>query len=58
MSVLAGLMIVIQLSLLDYQQWDWSANGGAYAGIIAMVLALLSIYFSHRYEKRQERRES
>jgi len=49
--IFAFAMIIVQLTILDYSEMSWSNNAGSYVGIISMVLLIISMIFSNRFEK-------
>ena len=50
--VVAIVLVVIQLTKLDYGNLSWSNNEGSYLGVLSMIIMILSMIFSNRYEKK------
>ena len=50
--VVAIVLVVIQLTKLDYGNLSWSKNEGSYLGVLSMIIMILSMIFSNRYEKK------
>jgi hypothetical protein len=58
-SILFAVIIIIgQITLIDYSNLIWSRNAGSYLGIFAMICVILSMIFSNRYEKRKLNKEN
>jgi len=55
--IIAIMLIAVQLCGLNYSSLSWSDNSGRYLGIISMILIILSIVFSHRYDKRHRAKQ-
>jgi len=50
----AVIMVVVQLGVVEYSDLSWSVNAGSYLGILSMILLILSMIFSNRYEKKNQ----
>ena len=50
--VVAIVLVVIQLTKLDFSNLSWSNNEGSYLGVLSMIFIILSMIFSNRYEKK------
>jgi glucose uptake protein GlcU len=48
------VFMVFHVFNMNFKDFNWDNNGGSILGIISMVLIMFSIYFSHRYDKRQK----
>lgn len=49
----ALIIIVAQLLIIDYTNLSWSNNAGSYLGIISMILLIMSMLFSNRYDEKR-----
>lgn len=49
----ALVLIVVQLSRFDYQDYSWSVNRGIYIGIPAMVLIIVSMILANKNDRKQ-----
>ena len=55
--IMAGIsagLILVALFYIDYQNLVSKSNMGAFFGIISMVLNILAMILSNRYETKQE----
>ncbi len=52
LSIFAFIMIVVQLTLTDYNDLSWSNNAGRYLGIISMICVIIAMISFNRYEKK------
>ena len=50
--IFAVIIIAGQMTVVDYVDLSWSKNAGSYLGIISMILLILSMIYSIRYEKK------
>jgi len=50
--ILAIIVIIGQLILMDYTNFGFKENGGNYLGIFSMVLLIIAMISSNRYDKR------
>jgi len=50
----AVVIIVVQLGVVEYSDLSWSVNAGSYWGIISMILLIISMIYSNRYEKKNQ----
>ncbi|MPQ48265.1 hypothetical protein GCQ56_14775 [Marinifilum sp. N1E240] len=50
----AVVVIVVQLGVVEYSDLSWSVNAGSYWGIISMILLIISMIYSNRYEKKNQ----
>ena len=46
------IIIIAQLTLVDYSDLSWSRNAKSYLGIFGMICIILSMIFSNRYENK------
>jgi len=53
--VFAIIIIIGQLTIMDYINLSWSNNGGSYLGIISMICLIISMVLSNRYEKNESK---
>ena len=53
-SVIAVIMIVINLAEINYADLGWKENKSAYLGMISMFFLLLSMILSNREKKKKE----
>ena len=53
--VFAIIIIIGQLTIMDYINLSWSNNGGSYLGIISMICLIISMILSNRYEKNESK---
>ena len=52
LMIFAVIIIAGQMTVVDYVDLSWSKNAGSYLGIISMILLILSMIYSIRYEKK------
>jgi len=52
--VIAVVAIIMQLCVVEYTDLSWSENAGSYWGIISMILLIISMIYSDRYEKKNQ----
>ena len=50
----AVVVIIVQLGVVEYTDLSWSVNAGSYWGIISMILLIISMIYSNRYEKKNQ----
>jgi len=50
----AVVVIIVQLGVVEYIDLSWSVNAGSYWGIISMILLIISMIYSNRYEKKNQ----
>lgn len=55
--VCAIVFIIGHLTFLDYNDLSWSNNTGSYLGLIAMVLLILAMISSQRYQDDEKKIE-
>lgn len=48
----ATVFIIVHLVFIDYTNLGWSKNSGNFLGIFSMVLLIISMVYSNRYEKK------
>lgn len=48
--IIAFALIIGQLIIIDYTNLSWSENAGSYLGIISMLLIIISLIYSKRYD--------
>ena len=51
MISIAVILIIAQFIIIDYSDLSWSKNAGSYLGIISMILLIISVIGSNRYDK-------
>lgn len=51
--IVAIIVTIGQLAIIDYSDLSWSKNAGCYLGIISIVLLLVSLIYSNKYEKKK-----
>ena len=47
----AAVLIIIQLTIVDFDDLSWSNNMGSYLGVFSMALLILAMIASNRAEK-------
>ena len=47
----AVVLIIIQLTIVDFNDLSWSNNSGSYLGVFSMVLLILAMIASNRAKK-------
>ncbi len=52
LMIFAVIFIAGQMTVVDYADLSWSKNAGSYLGVISMILLILSMIYSIRYEKK------
>ena len=52
--IFAVIVIIAQLTVIDYTNLDWSENLGSYLGIISMILLIISMIYSNRYATKNQ----
>lgn len=52
--VFAIILIIGQLTVIDYSNLSWSSNAGSYLGIFSMICVIISITLLNRHEKRNQ----
>lgn len=50
----AVIIIICQFIIVDYTDLTWSKNAGSYLGIISMILLIIAMFYSNRYEKNKK----
>jgi len=53
LMLIAGILIIGQLTVIDYQDISFGNNAGSYLGILAMFFLIVSMMLSNRYDKRK-----
>ncbi len=48
MIIVAAAIIIGQLFVIDFNNPGWSANGGSYLSILAMILLIISLVMSYK----------
>jgi len=51
--VVASIMAIVHLIMIDYHNMNWSQNDTSYIGIVSMILIIISMILSNRYDKRK-----
>ena len=49
----AIIIIIAELTIIDYSNLIWSKNLGPYLVIIGMIYLIISMIFSIKYDKKQ-----
>ena len=52
--IFAFIIIIGQLTVVEYTDLSWSENAGSYLGIISMILLIISMIYSNRYEIKNQ----
>ena len=52
-AVLAGILIIIHLFRIDYQNMSWTENKSAYLGIISMSLIMIAMLLSNKESQKK-----
>ena len=52
--IFAVIIIIGQLTVVEYTDLSWSENAGSYLGIISMILLIISMIYSNKYEKKNQ----
>lgn len=52
--VVASVVLVGHFTEMDYNDLSWSANSGAYLGIIAMICIIISMALSLKNQNQQK----
>jgi hypothetical protein len=52
---LALVLIIVQLTIVDYDDLSWSNNSGSYLGVFSMALLILAMIASNRAEKNENK---
>lgn len=52
--VLAIVLIIVNLTLIDYRNFTWTNNLSKLLGIMAMIGLIISIVLQIRYDKKQQ----
>ena len=55
MLIFALLITTGHLFVIDYKNPAWSENAGAYLGILAMVLLIVSMLLQIRQDRKKEK---
>ncbi|MGZ2368153.1 hypothetical protein ACXR6G_00020 [Ancylomarina sp. YFZ004] len=50
----AVVIIIGQLGVVEYTDLSWSENAGSYLGIISMILIIMSMIYSNRYDEKNQ----
>jgi hypothetical protein len=50
--IFALVVLIAHIILIDYSDLGWSENAGNYLGIVSMILLIISMYLSNRYEQK------
>jgi len=54
LMIFAVVVIIVQLGVVEYTDLSWSVNAGSYWGIISMILLIISMIYSNRYENKNQ----
>jgi len=52
--VSAIVLIIANLTLIDYSNLTWSKNLGKFSGILAMIFLIISMIIQIRYDKKHQ----
>jgi len=52
--VLAIVLIIANLTLIDYRNFTWTNNLSPFIGIVAMIGLIISTVLQIRYDKKQQ----
>jgi len=52
--IFAVIIIIVQLTVVKYTDLRWSENTGSFLVIISMILLIISMIYSNRYEKKNQ----
>lgn len=52
--IFAVIIIIGQLTVVEYTDLSWSENAGSYLSIISMILLIISMIYSNRYDKKNQ----
>ena len=52
---LSVILIIVQLTIVDYDDLSWSNNSGSYLGVFSMALLILAMIASNRAEKNENK---
>jgi predicted ferric reductase len=52
--VFAVVLIIAQLTIIDYSNLTWYKTFGSFSGIIGMILLIISMIMAIRYNKKQQ----
>ena len=56
--IFAGILIIVHLATIDYSNMSCLQNDGNYVGILTMILIIISMILSNRYERRKRDKEN
>jgi len=48
------MVITSLLTFIEYTDLSWSENNGSYLGVLSMILLIVSMIYSNRYEKKNQ----
>ena len=51
-NVFAIIIIIGQLTVIDYNDLSWSNNAGSYLGIISMLILIIGIPIGNKIDKK------
>jgi len=52
--VCAVVLIIAQLTIIDYSNLTWHKTLGSFSGILAMIFLIISMIMAIRYDKKQQ----
>lgn len=52
-AVIALILMLVTLTLINYDDLSWSANTSNYLGLMAGVTIIGTAFYSNNYEKKQ-----
>jgi len=52
--IFACMVITSLLTFIEYTDLSWSENNGSYLGVLSMILLIVSMIYSNRYEKKNQ----
>jgi len=54
LAVFAVVIIIAELTIIDFSNLTWSKNLGSFSVIVAMILVIISSIFQIRQDKKQQ----
>jgi formate hydrogenlyase subunit 3/multisubunit Na+/H+ antiporter MnhD subunit len=52
--IVAIIIVIVNLTFIDYSNLNWSENSGPYLGIMAMICVIFAGLVSYRYDKSKK----
>lgn len=53
--LIAFIILIVQLTAIDYSNLSWSNNTSSYWSIILMIVIITGMVYSNWYEKRNKK---